>query len=117
MPAKTPASKAKAGKPSTAKQTPKSPSLGLSEDPGNIASSKKQLVRARRCVERARKSRVPARARAPRAAAACRWPAAGSVSESRAIPLAALQDAGGKGRGRSRVDSFQEAPAADPGGG
>ena len=44
MPAKTPASKAKAAKPSTSKQTPKSPSLDLSDDTGNIASSKKQLL-------------------------------------------------------------------------
>lgn len=43
MPAKTPVSKAKAAKPSTAKATPKSPSLDLSDDAGNIASSKKQL--------------------------------------------------------------------------
>jgi ribosomal RNA methyltransferase Nop2 len=42
-PAKTPAAKATAGKPSTAKQTPKSPSLSLNDDTGNIASSKKQL--------------------------------------------------------------------------
>ena len=43
MPAKTPAAKASAGKPNTAKQTPKSPSLSLNDDTGNIASSKKQL--------------------------------------------------------------------------
>ena len=43
MPAKTPVAKATAGKPSTAKQTPKSPSLSLNDDTGNIASSKKQL--------------------------------------------------------------------------
>jgi len=43
MPAKTPVSKAKAAKQSTAKATPKSPSLDLSDDAGNIASSKKQL--------------------------------------------------------------------------
>ena len=43
MPAKTPVSKAKAAKPSTAKATPKSPSLDLSDDAGSIASSKKQL--------------------------------------------------------------------------
>ena len=95
MPAKTPAAKAKAGKPSTAKQTPKSPSLDLSDDTGNIASSKKQLVRA--CAERAqdaaraRKSPVHARAAPARLLpAACCRPAAGSAPPSRALPLAAL---------------------------
>jgi hypothetical protein len=53
MPARTPASKAKPASgakasaakvtPSAAKATPKSPSLGMGDDTGNIASSKKQL--------------------------------------------------------------------------
>ena len=53
MPARTPASKAKVASgakastakatPSAAKATPKSPSLGMGDDTGNIASSKKQL--------------------------------------------------------------------------